>query len=308
MRSKILELMKYVVTGGAGFVGSHLVKLLVNEGHIVTVVDNLHTGKKENLRSVIQQITFKKIDIRNYEELEKIMKNIDGVFHQAALTVVQDSFKNPQEYHDVNIGGTENIFKLAKKNNFKVVYASSSSVYGHQEKVPIKENASRNPINPYGQTKLDDEYLVEKYSKLGVKIIGLRYFNIFGEGQTLQYAGVITKFLDRINQSQAPIIFGDGSQIRDFIYVGDIVMANFLAMKSEVNNLLVNIGTGKSITILELAEIFLKISNLELKPIFKNALDGDIEKSQADIELAKSSFNWKPKKVLTEWLIEILKK
>ena len=300
--------MKYVVTGGAGFVGSHLVKLLVNEGHIVTVVDNLHTGKKENLRSVIQQITFKKIDIRNYEELEKIMKNIDGVFHQAALTVVQDSFKNPQEYHDVNIGGTENIFKLAKKNNFKVVYASSSSVYGHQEKVPIKENASRNPINPYGQTKLDDEYLVEKYSKLGVKIIGLRYFNIFGEGQTLQYAGVITKFLDRINQSQAPIIFGDGSQIRDFIYVGDIVMANFLAMKSEVNNLLVNIGTGKSITILELAEIFLKISNLELKPIFKNALDGDIEKSQADIELAKSSFNWKPKKVLTEWLIEILKK
>ena len=114
--------------------------------------------------------------------------------------------------------------------------------------------------------------------------------------------------MDRINQSQAPIIFGDGSQIRDFIYVGDIVMANFLAMKSEVNNLLVNIGTGKSITILELAEIFLKISNLELKPIFKNALDGDIEKSQANIELAKSSFNWKPKKVLTEWLIEILKK
>ena len=300
--------MKFVVTGGAGFVGSHLVKLLVKEGHIVTVIDNLHTGKKENLASVIQQITFKKIDIRNYEELEKIMKNIDGVFHQAALTVVQDSFKNPQEYHDVNVGGTENIFKLAQKNNFKVVYASSSSVYGHQEKVPIKENASRNPINPYGQTKLDDEFLVEKYSKIGVKIIGLRYFNIFGEGQTLEYAGVITKFLDRINQHQAPIIFGEGSQIRDFIYVEDIVMANLLAMKSKVNNLLVNIGTGKSITILELAKMFLEISNLELKPIFKNALDGDIEKSQANIELATSSFNWKPKKMLNEWLIEILKK
>ena len=300
--------MKYIVTGGAGFVGSHLVKLLVKEGHIVTVIDNLHTGKKENLASVIQQITFKKIDIRNYEELEKNMKNIDGVFHQAALTVVQDSFKNPQEYNDVNVGGTENIFKLAQKNNFKVVYASSSSVYGHQEKVPIKENASRNPINPYGQTKLDDEYLVEKYSKIGVKIIGLRYFNIFGEGQTLEYAGVITKFLDRINQYQAPIIFGEGSQIRDFIYVEDIVMANLLAMKSKVNNLLVNIGTGKSITILELAKMFLEISNLELKPIFKNALDGDIEKSQANIELATSSFNWKPKKMLNEWLIEILKK
>ena len=300
--------MKFVVTGGAGFVGSHLVKLLVKEGHIVTVIDNLHTGKKENLKSVIQQITFKKIDIRNYEELEKIMKNIDGVFHQAALTVVQDSFKNPQEYHDVNVDGTENIFKLAQKNNFKVVYASSSSVYGHQEKVPIKENASRNPINPYGQTKLDDEFLVEKYSKIGVKIIGLRYFNIFGQGQTLEYAGVITKFLDRIKQNKAPIIFGEGSQIRDFIYVEDIVMANLLAMKSKINNLLVNIGTGKSITILELAKMFLEISNLELKPIFKNGLDGDIEKSQADIELATSSFNWKPKKMLNEWLIEILKK
>ena len=300
--------MKFIVTGGAGFVGSHLVKLLVKEGHTVTVIDNLHTGKKENLRSVIQQITFKKIDIRNYEELEKSMKNIDGVFHQAALTVVQDSFQNPQEYHDVNVGGTENIFKLAQKNNFKVVYASSSSVYGHQEKVPIAENAIRNPINPYGQTKLDDEYLVEKYSKLGVKIIGLRYFNIFGEGQTLEYAGVITKFLDKIKQSQSPIIFGDGSQIRDFIYVGDIVMANFLAMKSEVNNLLVNIGTGEPLTILKLAEIFLEISSLELKPIFKNALDGDIQKSQANIELAISSFNWKPKKMLNEWLIETLKK
>ena len=133
--------MKYVVTGGAGFVGSHLVKLLVKEGHVVTVIDNLHTGKKENLESVIQQITFKKIDIRSYEELGKIMNNIDGVFHQAALTVVQDSFENPQEYYDVNVGGTENIFKLAQKNNFKVVYASSSSVYGHQEKVPIAENA-----------------------------------------------------------------------------------------------------------------------------------------------------------------------
>ena len=300
--------MEYVVTGGAGFVGSHLVKLLVKEGHAVTVIDNLHTGKKENLESVIQQITFKKIDIRNYEELEKSMKNIDGVFHQAALTVVQDSFQNPQEYHDVNVGGTENIFKLAQKNNFKVVYASSSSVYGHQEKVPIAENAIRNPINPYGQTKLDDEYLVEKYSKLGVKIIGLRYFNIFGEGQTLEYAGVITKFLDKIKQSQSPIIFGDGSQIRDFVYVGDIVMANFLAMKSEVNNLLVNIGTGEPLTILKLAEIFLEISSLELKPIFKNALDGDIQKSQANIELAISSFNWKPKKMLNEWLIETLKK
>ena len=171
--------MKYVVTGGAGFVGSYLVKLLIKEGHEVTVIDNLHKGKKENLETVLSKIKFEEVDIRDVENLEKILENIDGVFHQAALTVVQDSFDRPKEYHDVNVIGTENIFKLAKKNNFKVVYASSSSVYGHKNDMPIKENSERNPINPYGQTKLDDEYLFEKYSKIGTKIIGLRYFNIF---------------------------------------------------------------------------------------------------------------------------------
>ena len=151
--------MKYVVTGGAGFVGSYLVKLLIKEGHEVTVIDNLHKGKKENLETVLSKIKFEEVDIRDVESLEKILENIDGVFHQAALTVVQDSFDRPKEYHDVNVIGTENIFKLAKKNNFKVVYASSSSVYGHKNDMPIKENSERNPINPYGQTKLDDEYL-----------------------------------------------------------------------------------------------------------------------------------------------------
>ena len=188
--------MHFAVTGGAGFVGSYLVKLLVKEGHKITVIDNLHKGKKENLASVINKIKFQKIDVRDYQSLEKILKNIDGVFHQAALTVVQDSFSRPEEYFDVNVHGTENIFKLANENKFKVVYASSSSVYGHKLETPITEDAERNPISPYGKTKLEDEYLVEKYSKLNTEIIGLRYFNIFGKGQTIEYAGVITKFLD----------------------------------------------------------------------------------------------------------------
>ena len=190
--------MRFVVTGGAGFVGSYLVKLLVKKGHNVVVIDNLHKGKKENLDEVLDKIEFLNIDIRDYDLMEKNMRDIDGVFHQAALTVVQDSFDKPKEYHDVNVVGTENIFKLAHKNNFKVVYASSSSVYGHKNNIPIKETESREPINPYGQTKLDDEYLVKKYSKMGVKIIGLRYFNIFGKGQTGSYAGVITKFLKNL--------------------------------------------------------------------------------------------------------------
>jgi UDP-glucose 4-epimerase len=294
------------VTGGAGFVGSYLVKLLVKKGHDVTVIDNLHKGKKENLEPVLSRIKFEKSDIRDYDCLEKILKDIDGVFHEAALTVVQDSFDRPEEYHDVNVTGTENIFKLAKKNNFKVVYASSSSVYGHKKNMPIKEDATRNPINPYGQTKLDDEYLFEKYSKIGTKIIGLRYFNIFGKGQTLEYAGVITKFLDRINQKEPPIIFGNGKQLRDFISVEDIVMANLLAMESKISNLLVNVGTGNAITISELAKMMLNISGLGMQPIFETPLDGDIEKSRADITLLTKSFNWKPKKDLQEWLTEIL--
>ena len=234
------------------------------------------------------------------------MKNIDGVFHQAALTVVQDSFEKPEEYHEVNVIGTENIFKLANQNNFKVVYASSSSVYGHKKTMPITEDSMREPINPYGETKLQDEYLFDKYSKIGTKIIGLRYFNIFGKGQTLEYAGVITKFLDKIKQKEPPIIYGDGSQIRDFIFVEDVAMANLLAMTSKISNLLVNIGTGTAISIKELANIMLDISKIDTKPIFTEPLDGDIKESQADNTLAVKSFNWKPEKDLREWLTEIL--
>ena len=298
--------MLYVVTGGAGFVGSNLTKLLVKEGHDVIVIDNLVKGKKENLYQVIDKIEFVKGDIRNYDDMEEKFQNIDGIFHQAALTVVQDSFDYTQEYHDVNVKGTENIFKLANKYNVKVVYASSSSVYGHKDIMPIKENSIREPINPYGQTKLDDEQLYEKYSKMGTSIIGLRYFNIFGEGQTLEYAGVITKFLDRIRERKSPIIFGDGSQIRDFIFVQDIVMANLLAMTSNVTNSLLNIGTGNALTILELANMVIDISKLELKPIFKKPLEGDIKKSHADVSLAIQTLNWRPKKDLREWLMEVI--
>ena len=298
--------MRFAVTGGAGFVGSNLVKLLVKKGHDVLVMDNLHTGKLENLEEIRDKIEFKNIDIQDYHLMEQELKNIDGVFHQAALTVVQDSFKMPDKYHNVNVKGTENIFKIAEKNNFKVVYASSSSVYGHKEIVPILESFDKNPINPYGKTKLDDEFLAEKYSKLGVNIIGLRYFNIFGKGQTLEYAGVITKFLNRLRDRKSPIIFGTGSQIRDFIHVEDIANANFLAMTSKVSNSHVNIGTGTSISILELANMMIEESGLDLEPIMSKSLEGDIAKSQADITLAKKQFGWEPKLQLRDWLKEIL--
>lgn len=299
--------MRFAVTGGAGFVGSHLVKLLIKKGHKVIVIDNLHTGKMENLQEVKDGIEFQNIDIQDYDSMEKELNNVDGVFHQAALTVVQDSFKMPEKYHSVNVKGTENIFKIAQKNNFKVVFASSSSVYGHQNVVPILEDFDKKPINPYGKTKLDDEKLAEKYAKQDVKVIGLRYFNIFGKGQTLEYAGVITKFLDRIRDKKSPIIFGTGSQIRDFIHVEDIANANYLAMNSNVSNLNVNVGTGNSISILELAKIMIDISGLDLEPIMKKALEGDIEKSQSDNSLARKLFGWKPERKLEDWLKETIK-
>jgi UDP-glucose 4-epimerase len=240
--------------------------------------------------------------------MRKVLKNIDGVFHQAALTVVQDSFSRPEEYFDVNVHGTENIFKIANENKFKVVYASSSSVYGHKLETPISEDAERNPINPYGKTKLETEHLVEKYSKLNVEIIGLRYFNIFGIGQTLDYAGVITKFLDRMNEGKAPIIFGSGSQIRDFIHVSDVAKANLMAMNSNSSNLIVNIGTGNAVSVLDLANMMANASGSKIEPMFAEALEGDIEKSHADISQAKKHFNWEPKIELQDWLKEILKK
>jgi len=269
---------------------------------IVRVIDNLHSGKKENLSSVIEDIEFIEKDIRDTGSIENYFKNIDGIFHQAALTVVQDSFTNPEEYNDVNVNGTENIFRIAQKNNTKVVFASSSSVYGHQNDVPISEDAEKSPINPYGKTKLDDEILMKKYSEMGVDIIGLRYFNIFGEGQTIEYAGVITKFIDRLKSKKPPIIFGDGKQIRDFIYVGDIVEFNLLAMKSNKSNLLINVGTGESISVLELANMMIKISGLDFQPIMEKSLEGDVIKSQADTSTLDSIFNWKAKSRLEDWL------
>ena len=192
--------MKIVVTGGAGFIGSHIVEHLVSRGDEVTILDNLHTGKKENLEKVIEKVNFIKTDILNFEDLKKNLKNKDGVFHEAALASVQESFVKPTEYQNVNVKGTENVLKLAKEYGFKVVYASSSSVYGDPISIPIKENMKKNPINPYAQTKVDDEVLAEQYSKLGVDVIGLRYFNVFGERQSENYAGVIKLFLERIQK------------------------------------------------------------------------------------------------------------
>ena len=298
--------MKYVVTGGAGFIGSNIVKKLVAKGDSVTVIDNLNTGKEKNLESVRNKIVFLKDSILNMNLLEKETQNIDGIFHQAALASVQDSFSKRDEYYDVNVKGTENILKLAKKNNFKVVYASSSSVYGNPEQIPIKESDAKNPINPYAETKLKKEELSIKYSEIGVKVIGLRYFNVFGKGQSKEYAGVLKLFLERIRDKLPPKVNGDGTQFRDFVYVKDVVNANILSMDSEISHGFFNVGTNSSITILDLAKIIIKSSGLHMEPVFGPALKGDVQGTIANIDLIKEKIGWKPTVVLEEWIDEII--
>ena len=294
--------MQYAVTGGAGFIGSHLTKNLVERGNEVIVIDNLNTGKKQNVEKISKKIDFFEVDIRDFSAIENILKNVDGIFHEAALASVQDSFRIPDEFFDVNVNGTENIFKIAKKLGIKVVYASSSSVYGNPISIPIKENDGKNPFNPYAKTKLEDDKLAEKYAKNGLKVIGLRYFNVFGSGQSKEYAGVIKLFLERIQQGLPPLINGDGLQVRDFVYVDDVVNANMLAMESNVNGEFFNIGTNSVVSVLDLATMIIKFSGLKLKPIHRPPVPGDVKVTQADITKAKMMLKWKPTTSIENWL------
>ena len=300
--------MKYVITGGAGFIGSNIAKLLLKEGHQIIIIDNLHTGNLSRLENIKDEIIFHKIDIRDYEKMKDVITGINGIFHQAALTVVSESFLNPEEYFDVNVNGTKNIFKIAKELDVKVVYASSSSVYGDVKNVPIKENDDKNPINPYGKTKLEKEHLAGKKWEEGVKIIGLRYFNVYGKGQTGTYAGVITQFMKKLSNNLSPIIHGKGNQIRDFISVEDVAKANLMAMESNTNQGFFNIGTGKSISILELAKMMIKISSKNLSPNFDEEQEGDIEKSQADTSSSKEKIDWNYSIELADGLKKLMTK
>ena len=298
--------MKYAVTGGAGFIGSHLIKSLLDQDHTVTAIDNLNTGKLDNIKPVLDKIDFVKGDIRDFELLKSKFRDVDGVFHEAALASVQESFSKEKEYNEVNVGGTENVLRLAKEFGFKIVYASSSSVYGNPVKIPIVESDPKNPINPYAQTKLDDEKIATRYANEGVRVIGLRYFNVFGERQSQTYAGVIKKFLKKARNSESPIINGDGSQTRDFVYVGDVVQANIAAMESNVNHEFFNIGTETTISVLQLADLIINAFGLSIKPIHGPELPGDVKITKADISLARKLLGWEPKVDIKEWLRQVI--
>ncbi len=296
--------MRYTITGGAGFIASHLAKALVNQGHSVDVIDNLSTGNISNLDDIKNKISFHKTDILDTTSLDNIIQDTDGIFHHAALTSVPESFARQKEYENVNVKGTENIFQIAKKSRIKVVFASSSSVYGDTKTIPTPESHKLDPINPYGTTKLQAEQLAEKYSKF-FDVVGLRYYNVYGD--TMPGAGVISKFYSSIQNNKPLEIDGDGKQLRDFVYIGDIIHATISSMEKNTGSCFMNIGSGMTISILELANLFLKYSGSSVGMTFKQEDKGNVRTSQADISLAKQLLGWKPQTRLEDWIKNLYK-
>lgn len=293
--------MNYTITGGAGFIGSHLAKFLASRGDLVQVIDNLSTGAISNLDDIKDRISFHDVTILDSTTLEKILQESDGIFHLAALVSVQESYLKQKEYHDVNVKGTENIFQVAKKFHIKTVFASSSSVYGNTKIIPTPEDEKRDPINPYGITKLEAENLATKYSK-HCDIVGLRYYNVYGDTMINTGAGVITQFYQNVQRRMPPIIDGNGNQLRDFVHVGDVVRATISAMEKKTGSVFINIGSGMTTSIVQLANMFIKYSGLGIKPVFVNEKEGNVKASQADISLARKLLGWKPQTTLEDWI------
>lgn len=294
--------MRFAVTGGAGFIGNHLVRLLVSNGHDVTVVDNLARGDMANLDDVLDEIRFESADIRDSERLDAVLNDVDGIFHQAALGFVPESWNNPDQYRSVNVDGTRSVFQVARRRDIKVVYASSSSVYGDVQSIPIREDAERRPMSPYARTKLDCEILAEEYIRKGTRVIGLRYFNVFGMGENPEYARVIPKFLARVGRGEPPVIFGDGSHVKDFTFVRDVAEANLLAMSRDAKPGFINIGGGRPVTLGDLARLIISLAGLDIKPVYDKPRRGDPKMSAADITKAARVLGWRPRTSLEEGL------
>jgi len=274
--------MNVLITGGAGFIGSHIADRFLKAGYKVKVLDNLSAGKKENLPNV----KFVKGDIRNLKLLLKEFKGIDYVIHNAALISVPESIEKPSLYNDVNVNGTLNVLIAAQKNKVKkVVLASSAAVYGNA-KVPIKENTKLDPLSGYALNKIIGEQYFQLFNKYGLKTVVLRYFNVFGPRQNLKsaYAAAIPIFINKLLSGSKATIFGDGKQTRDFIYVKDVAEANLLAVKKKsADGKILNIASGRKISINQLVK---KISN-KLQSKHTKERPGDIKHSLASVKESK---------------------
>jgi len=293
---------KILVTGGAGFIGSNLVKKLLEKKAMVRVLDNFITGKRKNIEPFKKNKNFYFIegDLREYSLVFKAIEGIDFVFHQGALPSVPRSLNDPITTNEINVLGTLNVLESAKKSGVKrIIYASSSSIYGENKTLPKKENMPVNPLSPYALSKYAGERYCQMYYKIyGLETVCLRYFNVFGPNQDpdSQYAAVIPKFINLMKKNISPVIYGDGSQSRDFTYVDNVVEANISACRATGNTAgeVFNIACGKQFTLLELVDIINEILGKNIKPKFTQPRPGDVKHSFASIEKAKIELGYKP--------------
>ena len=301
--------MKIVITGGAGFIGSNLAEVLSKDNaNEVIVLDDLSTGKLANTNEMA--IKFVNGSITDLELLQTVFEDVDYVLHQAAIPSVPRSINEPIASNNANINGTLNVLVAARDRNVKkVIYASSSSVYGDTPKLPKREDMTPTPLSPYAVTKLTGEHYCNVFNEVyGLKTVALRYFNVYGPKQDpySDYAAVIPKFVSRVRRDEPPLIYGDGQQTRDFTFVKDVVTANIRAMKSDATGVF-NIASGNRITIQELAELVMKLMAKDLGVIFEEPRTGDVLHSLADVSKAKAGFGYEPGYRLETGLEETVK-
>ena len=306
-----MEKISIVITGGAGFIGSHIAEECVGQGFSVKVIDNLQTGSLDNLANIKDKITFVEGDIRDVDFLEKECVGATYIIHQAALVSVPESIKFPILSDNINSRGTLNVFEAARKNGVKrVVYASSSAVYGNPDKLPIEESDPCVPLSPYAlQKKIGEEYAKIYGDLFNVSSVGLRYFNVFGPRQRAEssYAGVIPRFVKAVLLNEPISIYGDGKATRDFVFVKDVARANILACTTPVSEDLanvVNIGTGKVIDIDTLAAQISEFMGGGVKISHESARNGDILHSVADNSKAKRMLDFIPQTNFKQGLIK----
>lgn len=295
-----MALKRALVTGGAGFIGSHIVGRLLTEGYEVRVLDNFSSGKRENLADVAKDVEIVEGDIRSEETTLRAAEGCEIIYHEAAIVSVPYSVEHPRETHDVNIRGTLNVLLAARDSGARrVVFASSAAIYGDEPTLPKHEGMLPQPISPYGVEKLTAEHYLRTFSLLyGTETVALRYFNVFGPRQDPRspYSGVISVFVSRILAGQTIGIFGDGQQTRDFVYVGNVVDANWLAGTTPgVSGRVYNVACGKVTTLLELAEMLGEAAGNKPSVELLAPRAGDIKHSLADISAARRDLGYEPK-------------
>ena len=302
---------KALVTGGAGFIGSHLAEELIKQDYQVIILDDLSTGRRENIQPLLAQddVQFILGSVTDLSLLNKLFQGVDYVFHLAAIPGVPQSIENPLASHEVNLTGTLNVLLAATENKvMRVIYASSCAVYGDSPSIPQKEDMPPRPQSPYAVSKLCSEYYCQVFREIrGLSTICLRYFNVYGLRQdpNSQYAAVIPIFIRRLYKGDPPIIFGDGEQTRDFIFVADIAEANLKAAESDVCGVF-NIGTGDRVSINELAKLVTRLMGKDIKPVHQESRPGDIRHSLADISRAEE-FGYNPRHSLEKGLKETIR-